>query len=61
MEQVRLVVEMPVDGSTSHAGLAGYLFQGGVRDALGEEQLFGGGEYAAPGFLCVLFGSSHIG
>ena len=44
LEEVRLVLEVPVDGASRHARVTGDLLQGGAGHALLEEHLLGGVE-----------------
>ncbi|MNP38221.1 hypothetical protein D3C76_1317180 [compost metagenome] len=59
VEQVGLVLEMPVDRATGHAGGAGDLFEGGVGHAIFEEKVLGGVKDRATGFLGFFFRSAH--
>ena len=59
VEQVSLVLEMPVHRATRHASVTGDLVEAGVRHALVEKQSLGGGEQGDSGLFGVFFGSSH--
>ncbi|MOA17062.1 hypothetical protein D3C78_1373040 [compost metagenome] len=59
LEQVGLVLEVPVERAAGHAGGAGDLLKGGVGHALFEKQLFGGSQQGAARLLGFFFGAAH--
>jgi len=59
VEQVGLVLEVPVNRAARYTGMPGNVLQAGVGDPAFEEQLFGRREDGVAGFLRVFFGSAH--
>ncbi len=59
VEQVGLVLEVPVDGATGHPGGPGDLFQAGMGHALFQEQFLGGQEDGRTGFFRIFLCASH--
>jgi len=59
VEQVRLVLEVPVHGAARHASVARDLIETGVGYSLVQKQPLGGGEDGDAGLLGFFFGSAH--
>ena len=59
VEQMGLVLEMPVHRAAGHAGGLGDLLQGAVRHPFFQEQQLGRGEDRGAGLLGLFFGSAH--
>ena len=59
VEQVGLVLEVPVQCPARHPGRPGDLLQRGVCHPLSQKQLFGGLQQLLAGLLGLLFGTTH--
>ena len=59
VEQVGLVLKVPVDRTARYTGMPGDVLQAGMGDPAFEEQLLGSREDGVAGFLRIFFGSAH--
>lgn len=60
VEQMALVLEVPVDRTPRHATGAGDLLEAGMGHAVAQKQLLGGGEDVFAGLFGISLGSTHI-
>jgi len=61
VEQIGLVLEVPVHRASGHAGRLRHVLQRGPRDALECKQVLGRINQCGAGLLCIFFGSAHAG
>ena len=59
VEEIGLVLEVPVHRASGHAGRLRHVLQRGPRDALECKQVLGRINQCGAGLLCIFFGSAH--